>query len=228
MLLGNGVATPPATQRIGEGYASSIRRTRSAATTRHQHGGRVAAPAPSAWSMNRRQQRDCQRTASRSPEPWIPGTSRELTDEQLWALVCADPTVSNRQLAEAFGAPKSAAGALHLPPSVSAGRGQDAAPPTRPATLGGVERVMSGENSPRRELPWPLAPRRTHRPGPPQRTHTLRGFQTIRTRAGTHRHGRASRVAQHLSPLQAHTRHDSAIDTAHPRSQTASEGVACR
>ncbi|MBA2276765.1 MAG: hypothetical protein H0W06_03295 [Chloroflexia bacterium] len=39
--------------------------------------------------------------------PWDPGVSKHLTDEQLWALVCADPAVSNRQLADALGAPKA-------------------------------------------------------------------------------------------------------------------------
>ena len=35
--------------------------------------------------------------------PWISGTSQRLTDAQLWAIVCADPAVTNRQLADALG-----------------------------------------------------------------------------------------------------------------------------
>jgi len=31
--------------------------------------------------------------------PFNPGVSAPLTEEQLWALVCADPTVAHRQLA---------------------------------------------------------------------------------------------------------------------------------
>ena len=36
--------------------------------------------------------------------PWYPGVSARLTDDQLWAIICADPSVSNRQLAETLGA----------------------------------------------------------------------------------------------------------------------------
>ena len=52
--------------------------------------------------------------------PWYPAISKHLTDEQLWALVCADPAVSNCQLADALGAPKAtvalARQAAALPP----------------------------------------------------------------------------------------------------------------
>ncbi len=36
--------------------------------------------------------------------PRIPGVSALLTDEQLWAIVCADPSVKRPQLAQAVGA----------------------------------------------------------------------------------------------------------------------------
>ena len=36
--------------------------------------------------------------------PWYPDVSVRLTDAQLWAIVCADPTVSNHQLAAQLGA----------------------------------------------------------------------------------------------------------------------------
>ena len=36
--------------------------------------------------------------------PWCPGVSARLTDDQLWAIVCADPSITNRQLAETLGA----------------------------------------------------------------------------------------------------------------------------
>ena len=36
--------------------------------------------------------------------PWYPGVSARLTDEQLWTIVCADPTtITNRQHADDLG-----------------------------------------------------------------------------------------------------------------------------
>ena len=36
--------------------------------------------------------------------PRIPGVSVLLTDEQLWAIICADPSIKRPQLAEMVGA----------------------------------------------------------------------------------------------------------------------------
>jgi hypothetical protein len=36
--------------------------------------------------------------------PWYPGISARLTDDQLWTIVCTDPAISNRQLADDLGA----------------------------------------------------------------------------------------------------------------------------
>jgi len=47
------------------------------------------------------------RFAACAAMPWYPGISARLTDAQLWAIVCADPAVSNRQLADTFGTPTS-------------------------------------------------------------------------------------------------------------------------